>query len=124
LSFAEISGGGPEQQNYVRKTRGRSIIETGYSEATWGNHVKNIRDSISGLPLIIVDGIRSRATMDVIVGKKVADLISMSKPFINEPNLVDLLKEGQERASCIDCRKCISRENFAKTMLRCFYKNP
>ncbi len=124
LSFAEISGGGPEQQNHIRKTRGRAAIETGYCEATWGAHVKKIRDQIQDLPLIIVDGIRSRTTMDALLDNNVADFISMSKPFINEPDLVNLLEEGQERASCIDCRKCISSDNFAKTMLRCFYKHP
>ena len=124
LSFAEISGGGAEQQNYIRKTRGRANIESGYSEATWGKHVKKIREAIPNLTLIIVDGIRSKEVMETIINKNVADLISMSKPFVNEPDLVNLLNEGQERASCIDCGKCLSKENFAKTMLRCFYKNP
>lgn len=124
LSFAEISGGGPEQQQYVRKTRGRAAIETGYSEATWGKHVKKIRDSLPNLPLILVDGIRSRLAMDSLLDNNVVDMISMSKPFINEPDLVNLLEKGQERASCIDCKKCISRDNFAKKMLRCFYKHP
>ncbi len=124
LSFAEISGGGPEQEQFIRKTRGRAAIETGYSEATWGKHVKKIRESLPKFPLIIVDGIRSRTTMDSLLDNKIADMISMSKPFINEPDLVNLLKEGQERSSCIDCKKCISRDNFAKTMLRCFYKHP
>lgn len=124
LSFAEISGGGPEQQQKIRKSRGRADEESGYSEATWGAHVKKVRDSLPELPLIIVDGIRSKTVMNALLDNDVADLISMSKPFINEPNLVELLKKGQERASCIDCKKCISRENFAKTMLRCFHKHP
>ncbi len=124
LSFAEISGGGPEQKTVIRSKRGRAAVETGYNEATWGGHVKRIRDNLPDLPLVIVDGIRSRKTMDSLLDKNIVDLIAMSKPFINEPNLVNLLKEGQERASCIDCRKCLSRENFGKRMLRCFHKYP
>jgi len=124
LSFAEISGGGPEQKSTIRKQRGRATKESGYSEATWAGHVKKIRENIPELPLIIVDGIRSRKTMDSLLDNNVADLISLSKPFINEPNLVQLLKDGQEKASCIDCLKCLSRENFGKTMLRCFHKYP
>ena len=124
LSFAEISGGGPEQKTSIRETRGRAAEETGYREATWGGHVQRIRIALPDLPLVIVDGIRSRNTMDSLLDNNVVDLIAMSKPFINEPNLVNLLKKGQERASCIDCRKCLSRENFGKRMLRCFHKNP
>ncbi|MHA2357768.1 MAG: hypothetical protein ACXABK_03235, partial [Candidatus Heimdallarchaeaceae archaeon] len=124
MNFIEISGGGPEQVLEIRKKRGRAPEGSGYEEATWGGHAKKMRDAIKEFPLALVDGIRSRKTMDSLLDSNIVDLISMSKPFINEPNFVELLKEGQEKASCIDCRKCISRENFAKTMLRCFHLNP
>jgi len=124
INFIEISGGGPEQVLQIRKSRGRAPEGSGYEEATWGNHARKLRDALQEFPLALVDGIRSRKTMDSLLDNNIVDLISMSKPFINEPNLVELLKAGQEKASCIDCRKCISSENFAKTMLRCFHLNP
>ncbi len=124
LDFLEISGGGPEQVLQIRKTRGRALEGSGYEEATWGGHAKKIRDAVPGISLALVDGIRTRKTMDNLLSQNIVDLISMSKPFINEPNFVKLLEKGQEKASCIDCRKCISRDNFAKTMLRCFHKYP
>lgn len=124
IDFIEISGGGFQQKPEIRKTRGRAGEESGYNEATWGEHAMKIRDAVPKLPLILVDGIRSRTTMNNLIENKIVDLISMSKPFINEPDFVKLLKSGQEKASCIDCRKCISRENFAKTMLRCFHRFP
>ena len=124
ISFIEISGGGFKQVREVRKTRGKAPEGTGYEEATWGNHALKIRDAVSDLPLALVDGIRSRITMDSLLDNNVVDLISMSKPLINEPNLPNLIKEGQDKASCIDCSNCISRDNFAKTMLRCFNRFP
>ena len=124
LTFAELSGGGPEQELKIRESRGRAAEDSSYFEATWGGHAKKIRSAIPNLPLILVSGIRTRQTMDFLVEKNVVNLISMSKPFINEPDLVNLLEKGQDKASCIDCFKCISRNNFAKTMLRCFHKYP
>jgi 2,4-dienoyl-CoA reductase-like NADH-dependent reductase (Old Yellow Enzyme family) len=124
LTFAELSGGGPEQDRQIRKIRGRAKESSGYNEATWGGHALKIRKAVPSLPLILVSGIRTRKLMENLLYDKVVDLVSMSKPFINEPDLVNLLKAGQERASCIDCFKCLSITYFAKTMLRCFHKHP
>ena len=124
LNFAELSGGGPEQDRSLRKTKGRAKEDTGYSEATWGAFAAKIRAQVDKLPLILVDGIRSKSTMDSLLDNDIVDFISMSKPLINEPNLAKLMEKGQEEASCIDCFKCISLDNFAKTMLRCFHKFP
>jgi 2,4-dienoyl-CoA reductase-like NADH-dependent reductase (Old Yellow Enzyme family) len=124
IDFIEISGGGPQQQLEIRKTRGRSNEDSGYNEATWGKHAKELRKVVPEIPLILVDGIRSRTTMENLIENDIVDLISMSKPFINDPDFVKLLKKGQEKSLCIDCRKCISRQYFGKTMLRCFHKYP
>ena len=124
VNFIEISGGGPQQKLEIRKARGRASEESGYHEATWGNHTKKIRTAIPDIPLILVDGIRSRTTMDSLIENEIVDLISMSKPFINDPDFIKLLREGQEKSLCIDCRKCISQQYFGKTMLRCFHKYP
>ena len=124
MNFIEISGGGPEQIRNIRKTRGRAPEGSGYEEATWGNHALSFRKAVPGLPLALVDGIRTKLAMEVLLEQKVVDLISLSKPLINEPDLPNLIEAGQDKASCIDCFKCISRDNFAKTMLRCFHRNP
>lgn len=124
IDFIEISGGGPEQDREIRKTRGRAEKNKGYSEATWGKHAEKFRETVPDLPLILVDGIRSRKTMDALLENDVVDFISMSKPFIIEPDLVKLLIDGQDKTSCIDCGECISREFFAKMMLRCHHLYP
>ncbi|NHJ05707.1 MAG: NADH:flavin oxidoreductase [Candidatus Heimdallarchaeota archaeon] len=124
IDFIEISGGGPMQDSAIRKIRGKSKKESGYFEANFAGHVEKIRNSNPKVPLAIVDGIRSRSTMDNILEVNIADFISMSKPFIIEPNLAYLLKDGQKESSCIDCRECLSPERFGKRMLSCAQIDP
>ena len=78
-----------------------------------------IRRTVPTVPLALVDGIRNVSTMDAILDCNLADLISMSKPLINEPDLPNKLKEGQPESNCIDCRECVSKERFGQMMLSC-----
>jgi 2,4-dienoyl-CoA reductase-like NADH-dependent reductase (Old Yellow Enzyme family) len=71
------------------------------------------------MPVALVNGIRTRSCMNAILDQGVADLISMSRPFIREPDLVQRLKAGQATATCTSCGACSSREVFGKMMLRC-----
>ena len=124
IDFIEISGGGPKQDRNIRKERGKPAKESGYFEANFAGHAEKIRKAIPSVPLALVDGIRSRDTMDNLLEKNIIDLISMSKPFIIEPNFGNLLEEGQKKSSCIDCRKCLSEERFGKRMLTCAVLDP
>ncbi|MFC1824129.1 NADH:flavin oxidoreductase, partial [Thermodesulfobacteriota bacterium] len=45
--------------------------------------------------------------MEEIVQKGEADFISLSRPFIREPDLIKRWESGDERkAGCISCNKC------------------
>jgi 2,4-dienoyl-CoA reductase-like NADH-dependent reductase (Old Yellow Enzyme family) len=57
--------------------------------------------------------------MEAILEKGVANLISMSRPFIREPDLVERLRAGQPAATCTSCGACQARDVFGKMMLRC-----
>ncbi|MGC1402530.1 MAG: NADH:flavin oxidoreductase [Thermodesulfobacteriota bacterium] len=62
------------------------------------------------LPLIIVGGIRSMATAQNIIEDRVADYVSMCRPFIWEPDLVKRWKAGDLRkANCISCNNCVEQ---------------
>jgi len=70
---------------------------------------KVIKPVIGNIPLILVGGIRSKASMEIIIEKGYADFLSMSRPFIREPFLVKNLKEHkQDKASCISCNRCLA----------------
>ena len=118
LDALEISGGGVGRMTELM-ARARSD-DPELSEASFAGHASRIREATRPTPMALVNGIRSLRCMEAIVGKGIADLISMSRPFIREPDLVRRLKEGrQERASCTSCDLCRSRENFGKMLLRC-----
>jgi 2,4-dienoyl-CoA reductase-like NADH-dependent reductase (Old Yellow Enzyme family) len=60
-----------------------------------------------GIPLILVGGIRSFEVAERLVEDEVADYISMSRPFIREPDLVNRWKAGdRHKAECISDNQC------------------
>ncbi|MFL7810164.1 MAG: NADH:flavin oxidoreductase, partial [Anaerolineae bacterium] len=58
------------------------------------------------LPIVLVGGLRSREVMERVLDEGSADLISMCRPLIREPELVNRMHEGQPAATCISCNKC------------------
>ncbi|MBT8374605.1 MAG: NADH:flavin oxidoreductase, partial [Deltaproteobacteria bacterium] len=59
------------------------------------------------IPLILVGGIRSFEVAERIVTSGIADYISMSRPFIREPDLVNRWKSGdRSKAACLSDSRC------------------
>jgi 2,4-dienoyl-CoA reductase-like NADH-dependent reductase (Old Yellow Enzyme family) len=117
LEAIEVSGGGVGRREELR-VRARSLDKE-LSEASFAGHAVKIRRATQPTPLALVNGIRSLRCMEAILSKNLADLISASRPFIREPDLVKRLQAGQQAASCTSCGICISEEVFGKMMLRC-----
>ncbi len=70
------------------------------------------------IPVIVVGGIRNINDINLFITGGKADFVSMSRPFIIEPDLVNKFKEGgQESSRCIECCHCM----FGKGPLRCYY---
>lgn len=69
----------------------------------------------AGLPVILVGGIRSLTEMDKVLDAGL-DMVSLSRPFICQPDIIKRLKDG-ESARCIGCFGCFSC--FQKTGKRC-----
>jgi 2,4-dienoyl-CoA reductase-like NADH-dependent reductase (Old Yellow Enzyme family) len=63
------------------------------------------------LPVILVGGLRSRAMMDDVLATGDADLISLCRPLIREPDLPNRLESGQATvAACISGGRCWPKE--------------
>lgn len=61
------------------------------------------------VPVIAVGGIRSLEMAESIVDSEDADLVSMCRPFIREPDLVARWHRGETApARCISCNKCLT----------------
>jgi len=72
------------------------------------------------IPVIVCGGIRSASDIESILCNGKADFVSMSRPFICEPNLVKKLRDGvQTDARCINCNYCLM--GAERRPLRCYY---
>ncbi|MBF0509916.1 MAG: NADH:flavin oxidoreductase, partial [Deltaproteobacteria bacterium] len=75
-------------------------------EAYFGTDARAFKQRIN-VPLILVGGIRSFQVAERLVSDGVADYISMSRPFIREPDLIKRWKEGDRRkAECNSDNLC------------------
>jgi len=117
LQAVEISGGGIGREESLRARA--CSLDKELSEVSFAGHAAKIRAVTRATPVALVNGIRNLKCMETIVERDLADLISMSRPFIREPDLVKKLEAGQKSAACTSCGACISEKVFSKMMLRC-----
>jgi 2,4-dienoyl-CoA reductase-like NADH-dependent reductase (Old Yellow Enzyme family) len=118
LDSIEISGGGVNRKQELR-ARARSD-DPELAEADFAGHAEKIRKSTKPTPMALVHGIRSLRCMEALLDNDLADLVSMSRPFLREPDLVKKLESGQQNVSCTTCDLCHAQDNFSKKMIRCF----
>lgn len=76
------------------------------------NHVK--------IPVIVVGGVRKLEDIKNIIEHDKCDFVSMSRPFIIEPNIVKKFEEGKQTESrCINCNYCMI--GVEERPLKCYY---
>jgi 2,4-dienoyl-CoA reductase-like NADH-dependent reductase (Old Yellow Enzyme family) len=100
----EISQGlrGPNDENTEFRTKINTLDREAYYRE-WCRQIKNQVD----IPIMMVGGLRTFELMEEIIRNKEADLISLSRPLIREPGIIDDWKRGdRHRAKCISCNKC------------------
>lgn len=117
VDLIEVSGGGRGQREELR-ARARHG-DPAYAELAFAGHASRIRDATRPTPMALVNGFRRLETMKRAVETGLIDMVSMSRPFIREPDLVRRLQAGQREASCTRCDACHGDDVFGKTMLRC-----
>jgi 2,4-dienoyl-CoA reductase-like NADH-dependent reductase (Old Yellow Enzyme family) len=84
----------------------RTKISKVEREAYFREWCKEIKKQVN-VPIMMVGGLRTFELMEEVVQKGEADFVSLSRPFIREPDLVNAWKSGDyHRATCISCNKC------------------
>ncbi len=84
----------------------RPGINSPAKEAYFQKYARKIKDEIA-IPLILVGGMRSFEIAEQIILEGTADYISMSRPFIREPDLINRWKSGdRKKAKCISDNLC------------------
>lgn len=89
----------------LKKMEGKFELEEGYNlEAA-----RLIKPVIGDVPMLVVGGMRKVDHMEDVLNNGFADFISMSRPFIREPNIVNKIKEGKaDSVACVSCNKCFA----------------
>lgn len=68
-----------------------------------------VKPVLDGIPLILVGGLRSVAVMNDVLKQNHADFVSLSRPFLREPNLVKKIQEKKtDCAACVSCNRCFA----------------
>jgi 2,4-dienoyl-CoA reductase-like NADH-dependent reductase (Old Yellow Enzyme family) len=72
------------------------------------------------IPVIVVGGINNIDDIIYIIRKSNIDFVSMSRPFIIEPEIVSKFKKGtQTKSKCNMCNYCVIM--IEEQPLKCYY---
>lgn len=112
LDAVEISGGMYE----AGQKTAQADINSEEKEAYFRAAGRLFKSSLN-LPVMLVGGMRSRNIMESVLKEGEADLISLSRPLIREPELPKRLMEGKEKADCISCNGCMKFQKL--DVVRC-----
>jgi 2,4-dienoyl-CoA reductase-like NADH-dependent reductase (Old Yellow Enzyme family) len=103
LDALEVSG--------MKSTRPVKVENEGY----FISNGRKIKQHIGDMPLILVGGLRSLSQIQNLRDEFV-DFISLCRPFIREPDLVQKFKTGKERADCTSCNRCLKERVVIKCL--------
>jgi 2,4-dienoyl-CoA reductase-like NADH-dependent reductase (Old Yellow Enzyme family) len=68
--------------------------------------------------IVLVGGLRTRATMESLLRAGDCDFVALARPFIREPALVRSFAAGREGVACVSCNLCLTHEGHHA--LRCW----
>lgn len=103
IDAIELSGGTLQSGKLMPSRMGITNEE---KEAYFLEAAKVFKEQIK-VPLILVGGLRSLTVAERIVEQGFADYISMSRPFVREPDLIKRWKAGDVRkATCLSDNQC------------------
>jgi 2,4-dienoyl-CoA reductase-like NADH-dependent reductase (Old Yellow Enzyme family) len=105
LDAMEVSGGGGPSARYSSHRPGD--LKTPDEEVYYKDAARLYKSHVKKMPLMLVGGIRSLEISRRVLRDGLADMISLSRPLICEPDLVKRWAEGDERrAACVSCEGC------------------
>ncbi|MGA2401931.1 MAG: NADH:flavin oxidoreductase [Syntrophobacteraceae bacterium] len=104
IDAIELSGGTRYSGDYVPSRLGR--LDTENMEVYYLEAARKFKERVS-VPLMLVGGIRSYAVAERIVKEGIADYVSLSRPLIREPDLVNRWRSGDTgKARCLSDNLC------------------
>ena len=103
IDAIEVSSGTPASGDLLPA---RKKIDTREQEAYNLELAVRIKRAVA-CPVMVVGGFRSFDIAEQVIKKNEADYVSLARPFIREPGLVNRWRSGEtSRARCISCNGC------------------
>ena len=101
----EVSGGSPALKDMTPVRKG---IDSKDKEGYHRELARRIKKEVN-VPVILVGGLRSPDLMEEIITSGDADLLSLARPLIREPDLINRWAMGNlTKAKCISCNGCFT----------------
>ncbi len=93
-----------------------------FKEGYFLPHAAAIKNRVA-IPIISVGGFRRREMMEQALLQEQADFISLSRPFVRQPNLAKQMEKNPDAdpISCINCNRCTYEITVNYKPLRCYY---
>jgi 2,4-dienoyl-CoA reductase-like NADH-dependent reductase (Old Yellow Enzyme family) len=115
VDAVEISGGIAESGSFTIAAG----VSPGVHEAYFRPWAREIQ-SAADLPILLVGGMRSLATMEDVLRSGDAQFISMCRPLICDPDFPNRLREGRVTASaCVSKNRCWPRKGEVGISCKC-----
>jgi 2,4-dienoyl-CoA reductase-like NADH-dependent reductase (Old Yellow Enzyme family) len=103
VAAIELSGGTSLSGKCIPSRRGRLSPE---EEVYYKEEAKQFKTKVS-MPLILVGGIRTFAVAENLLQENICDFISLCRPLIREPGLINRWKSGDiSPATCLSDNLC------------------
>ncbi len=103
------------------QTEYRTGITRPDREGYYSHWCREIKRHVN-IPVITVGGLRSFEVVSKLVEEGAADLVSLSRPLIRQPDLIARWQAGdRSSATCVSCNLCMEALLQAKP-LACYYK--
>jgi 2,4-dienoyl-CoA reductase-like NADH-dependent reductase (Old Yellow Enzyme family) len=107
IDAIELSGGTRYSGGYIPVRPGRLDAEN--MEVYYLKAAGKFKERVK-VPLMLVGGIRSYAVAERIISQGIADYVSMSRPLIREPDLVNRWKSGDTgKTKCLSNNLCFEK---------------
>ncbi len=108
VDIIEVSQGLQNMDDMERTCLRPHILSTD-REAYFRTWAGKVRAAVRGGALVTLQGgLRTPSLMEEILQRGEADFVSLCRPYIREPGLVNRWAEGdRSRAKCISCNRCL-----------------
>lgn len=106
-----------------KETEFRTGIDRLDQEAYFRDWTRQVKRRVN-VPVMMVGGLRTFELMEEVVQKGEADFVSLCRPLIREPGIINEWKRGsRRRAACISCNKCLETVRRGEA-LACIFNEP